>query len=53
MREIAARYINELGNVVGVPRPREYEECIFHRFIITTDKRDELQKFLEEQGDSK
>lgn len=53
-RSIAAKYIQELGDIVHVPQEKEYEKSVYHTFIIMTDQRDELQSFLKEHGvDSK
>jgi len=53
-RNIAAKYVEELGNLVHVPKERDFEKSVYHTFIIMTEHRDELQKFLSEQGiDSK
>ncbi len=49
-RAIAGRYSQELGEFVSVPVDRPYEHSVFHRYIITTEKRDSLQNFLTERG---
>ncbi len=49
-RELAARYNAALGKVVTLPQTIADEEPIYHRYVITTDRRDELQKFLLERG---
>jgi dTDP-4-amino-4,6-dideoxygalactose transaminase len=45
-RAIAATYRAGLDNVVTVPRDQQYEECVYHNFIIRTDRRDELMRHL-------
>ena len=49
-REIAARYRSDLADVVQVPFDKKWEECVYHNFIIRTEKRDELMKYLLENG---
>lgn len=49
-REIAAKYRKDLANVVQVPFDREWEECVYHNFVIRTEKRDELMAYLLEHG---
>ncbi len=46
----AARYHAALDKVVTVPKPGDGEAPIYHRYIIQTDRRDELQKFLAGRG---
>jgi dTDP-4-amino-4,6-dideoxygalactose transaminase len=46
----AVYYIEKLGAVVEVPSVNENERAVFHTFIIQTDNRDRLQKYLEENG---
>ncbi len=49
-RLIAQKYQKELSDVVEVPSDKPYEEPIYHTFIIQTDKRDDLQTYLDKQG---
>ena len=49
-REIAVMYRKNLSGVVTVPVDKEFEEPVYHNFIIQGDKRDELQKYLLERG---
>ena len=49
-RQIAQIYSSELGKLVQVPVDRPYEQSVYHRYIITTSRRDELQNFLTEHG---
>lgn len=49
-RDIAAYYQAKLRGLVDVPEDREHEESVYHNFIIRTPHRDELMRFLEEQG---
>ncbi len=49
-REIASIYRGFLKDVVQVPVDKEYEEPVYHNFVIMTEKRNELQKFLLENG---
>lgn len=53
-RHIAKMYSDHLADLVQVPVENEKEFSVYHTYIIQTDKRDELQKFLKENGiDSK
>ena len=51
-RDVAKRYINNLKNVKGLELvlPNKIDDSNFHLFVIKTDRRDELQIFLKEQG---
>lgn len=49
-RAIGERYNKELAGCVSVPLSRENETQIFHRYIITTDQRDQLQAHLLNKG---
>ena len=49
-REIAALYRADLGKVVEAPFDKEWEECVYHNFVIRTEKRDELMAYLFEHG---
>lgn len=50
MRYLAAIYSDGLGGFVDVPEDKPYEEPCYHRYMIRSDKRDELGKFLAEKG---
>lgn len=53
-RQIAKMYSDNLADLVQVPIETEKEFSVYHTFIIQTDRRDELQNFLKENGiDSK
>ena len=49
-REIAAKYRTNMADVVQVPFDKEWEECVYHNFVIRTEKRDELMAHLLEHG---
>ena len=49
-REIAAKYRTNMADVVQVPFDKEWEECVYHTFVIRTEKRDELMAHLLEHG---
>lgn len=49
-REIADRYRKGLEDVVWAPRDRDYEECVYHTFIIQLDERDRLIEHLSRHG---
>jgi dTDP-4-amino-4,6-dideoxygalactose transaminase len=49
-REIASYYYDRLAGLdMIVPTDKHYEKAVYHTFIIQTDKRDELKKFLSEK----
>jgi len=50
INEIVSLYGKGLSDFVKVPDDREYEEPFYHNFIIESDKREELQKYLLEKG---
>ena len=49
---IALRYINNLKNIEEIELPviQEGNEHVFHLFVIKTEKRNELKRFLSEMG---
>ena len=49
-RDIAAVYTRELADVVSVPKERLHEKCVYHRYIVTTPERSQLQTYLEARG---
>lgn len=50
-RLICERYLNELKNdKIELPRVREGATHIWHQFVIKTDYRDELIKYLDDKG---
>jgi len=49
-RSNAEYYIEHLSNVVTTPVDRDSDRSAFHTFIIRTEKRDELQEYLERNG---
>lgn len=50
-REIAAYYQQRFAGLpMLVPTDKPHEKAVYHTFIIQTDKRDALKKFLEEKG---
>ena len=49
-REIAATYRVELEGLVHVPTDENWEECVYHNFVIRTDQRDELRAHLLQLG---
>ncbi|MCB0837219.1 MAG: DegT/DnrJ/EryC1/StrS family aminotransferase [Bacteroidetes bacterium] len=49
-RAIAAMYQENLSDLVWVPTDKDYEEAVYHTFIIQTDHRDELQAYLGEHN---
>lgn len=49
-RKIAESYRAGLANYVQVPFDQVWEECVYHNFVIRTDKRDQLVAHLNDQG---
>ncbi|BCX14780.1 MAG: erythromycin biosynthesis sensory transduction protein EryC1 [Patescibacteria group bacterium] len=51
-RKIAKFYVDKLKNVKGIEvvLPERFEDSVFHLFVIKTDKRDELKKYLANNG---
>ena len=49
-REIALRYTDALGDIVGVPIERPEEKPAYHTYVIRASRRDELRAFLGEHG---
>lgn len=50
-RKIADRYLEEIKNPkIELPRVREGATSVWHLFVVKTDERDRLQKYLEENG---
>lgn len=45
-RQIAATYAAGLAEYVQVPVDQEWEECVYHNFVIRTERRDELMAHL-------
>lgn len=49
--KIANRYLKEIKNTkIELPKIREGATSVWHLFVIKTEKRDRLQKYLEENG---
>lgn len=48
--EIARMYRNGIEDFVEVPVDKDWEECVYHNFVIRTDYRDELMRFLKDYG---
>jgi len=49
-REIACCYTEELKDIVTTFEDDPGEVCVYHRYMIRTSQRNELQKHLEERG---
>ena len=43
-------YREKLSGVVEIPEDKEFEEPVYHNFMIQCDERDKLQKYLLEKG---
>jgi len=49
-REIASMYKESLAEFAEMPEDKEYEEPVYHTFVIQSDNRDELRRYLAERG---
>jgi len=49
-RNNASYYRRYLEDIVEVPSERDFEESVYHTFIIRTERRAELQDYLEKHG---
>lgn len=51
-RRIAERYLNKINNpLIKLPQPSNSDfEHVYHVFVIRCDKRDELEKYLNDNG---
>jgi len=50
-RHIANRYLNEIKNpVISLPRINEGDGCVWHLFVIQCESRDDLQRYLQNNG---
>jgi dTDP-4-amino-4,6-dideoxygalactose transaminase len=49
-RAVAARYGEALSGCLGIPKELAHEHSVHHRFVVTHEKRDELQSFLTSRG---
>ena len=46
-RKVAQSYFDEMGNsLIKLPNCEDYEQHVFHQFVIQTQERDRLQGFL-------
>lgn len=49
--QICERYLDKIKNpLIKLPQIREYASTVWHQFVVYCEKRDELQKYLEENG---
>lgn len=49
-RKIAQTYNGALNNLVVVPVEEPWAKCVYHMYVIRTEKRNNLQEFLKEKG---
>lgn len=49
-REIAKLYMDGLSGIVGLPEVKKECECVWHLFVIRTQKRNELSQKLNQMG---
>ncbi len=50
-KEVAKKYIKGIKNpLIKLPEVKDWNQFVFHLFPILCEKRDELQKYLEENG---
>lgn len=51
-RANAAKYRERLAGIpeISTPQDKEYEQAVYHTFVVTAERRDELQKYLAGKG---
>ena len=50
-KKICERYLSEIKNIyIELPKIRENSTHIWHQFVIRSNRREELQKYLEEKN---
>lgn len=49
-RAVAARYNERLNGVVRTPPEREWACAVYHMYVIRTERRDELARYLQSKG---
>lgn len=49
-RAIAAHYNKRLAGVVRTPVEKPYANAVYHMYVVRCERRDELQKYLKENG---
>ncbi|GAA5163787.1 DegT/DnrJ/EryC1/StrS family aminotransferase [Viridibacterium curvum] len=49
-RQIASTYREGLKDFVQVPVDQDWEECVYHNFVIRTEQRDALMAHLKDKG---
>ncbi len=49
-RQIAAHYTERLKGIVQTPPEREWAKAVYHMYVVRCDRRDDLQKFLNERN---
>jgi dTDP-4-amino-4,6-dideoxygalactose transaminase len=49
-RAIAAHYNQHLSNQVQTPPERPWAKAVYHMYVVRAERRDDLQKFLKENG---
>jgi len=50
IRKIAELYKEKLNGVVDFPEDKEFKKSVYHLFMISCDRRDDLQKYLLKNG---
>ena len=49
--QICERYLDKINNpLIQLPQIRESASTVWHQFVVYCEKRDDLQKYLEEKG---
>lgn len=49
-RNVAARYREHLAGIVQTPPEKPWAKAVYHMYVIQTERRDELAKYLQEKG---
>jgi perosamine synthetase len=49
-RQVAVRYNERLANIVHTPPEKEWAKAVYHMYVIQTERRDDLAKYLQGRG---
>ncbi len=49
-RKVAARYNERLAGIVQTPPERPWAKAVYHMYVIQTERRDDLAKYLQGKG---
>jgi dTDP-4-amino-4,6-dideoxygalactose transaminase len=49
-REIASTYSRRLEGIIQIPTDKSREKQVYHTYVVQVERRDELQKYLQQNG---